>query len=101
MEPGHELTDVDFTGHRQQDDLGLTFMRARFFVQGIGRPVTRSGVFGSGGYHPDHRCFYSLPPGHVSGVAPLAQIVGGNLDLHGQIREFVRKVDRDLTATPD
>ena len=93
MEPGHELTDVDFTGHRQQDDLGLTFMRARFFVQGIGRPVIRSGVFGAGGY--------SLPPGQVSGVALLAQIVGGNLDLHGQIREFVRKVDRDLTATPD
>jgi hypothetical protein len=31
VEPGHELTDQGFTGHKHNDDLGLIYMNARYY----------------------------------------------------------------------
>lgn len=35
--PSAELTDRGFTGHKQNDDLGLIYMNARFYLPEIGR----------------------------------------------------------------
>jgi len=32
-----ELTDNGFTGHKHNDDIGLIYMNARYYVPGIGR----------------------------------------------------------------
>jgi RHS repeat-associated protein len=37
VEPEAGLTDVGFTGHRQQDNVGLIFMRARFYMPYLNR----------------------------------------------------------------
>ncbi|MBN1317593.1 MAG: RHS repeat-associated core domain-containing protein, partial [Anaerolineales bacterium] len=37
VEPTAELTDHGFTGHKMQSDVGLIYMRARYFVPGLGR----------------------------------------------------------------
>lgn len=37
VEPTAGLTDHGFTGHKHNDPLGLIYMRARFYVPGIGR----------------------------------------------------------------
>jgi RHS repeat-associated protein len=37
VEPSHDLTDQGFTGHKHNDDLGLVYMNARFYISGIGR----------------------------------------------------------------
>ncbi|MCP4422305.1 MAG: RHS repeat-associated core domain-containing protein, partial [Chloroflexi bacterium] len=34
---GDRLTDRGFTGHKENHDIGLTYMNARFYVPGIGR----------------------------------------------------------------
>ncbi|MCP4422224.1 MAG: RHS repeat-associated core domain-containing protein, partial [Chloroflexi bacterium] len=34
---GDRLTDRGFTGHKENRDIGLTYMNARFYVPGIGR----------------------------------------------------------------
>jgi RHS repeat-associated protein len=36
-EPTTQLTDMDFTGHRENRDIGLTYMNARYYVPAIGR----------------------------------------------------------------
>jgi RHS repeat-associated protein len=35
--PSQTITDRQFTGHQHNDDLGLIYMNARFYVPGIGR----------------------------------------------------------------
>jgi RHS repeat-associated protein len=35
--PAQQLTDQGFTGHKQNDDLGLIYMNARYYVGSIGR----------------------------------------------------------------
>ena len=35
--PSANLTDHGFTGHKHNDDLGLVYMRARYYVPGLGR----------------------------------------------------------------
>ncbi|MEM7335557.1 MAG: RHS repeat-associated core domain-containing protein [Chloroflexota bacterium] len=35
--PTADNTDMGFTGHRENRDIGLTYMNARFYVSGIGR----------------------------------------------------------------
>ena len=37
VEPAHALTDQGFTGHKHNDDLGLVYMNARFYISSIGR----------------------------------------------------------------
>ena len=37
VEQAHELTDQGFTGHKHNDDLGLIYMNARYYVGSIGR----------------------------------------------------------------
>ena len=35
VEPAHDLTDQGFTGHKHNDDLGLVYMNARFYISYI------------------------------------------------------------------
>ncbi len=37
VEPSHDLTDQGFTGHKHNDNLGLIYMNARYYVGSIGR----------------------------------------------------------------
>ena len=44
VEPAHELTDQGFTGHKHNDDLGLIYMNARYYVGYINRFISADSI---------------------------------------------------------
>src|SRR5690606_35230829 len=73
---GHTVTDRGYTGHRHNDDLGLIYMNARYYLPGIGRFVSADTIvpnpadpqsFNRYSYTLNNPLRYTDPTGHCTG----------------------------------
>jgi RHS repeat-associated protein len=93
---GHTVTDRGYTGHRHNDDLGLIYMNARYYLPGIGRFASPDTIvsdpadpqsFNRYSYSYNNPLKYSDPSGHcIDGVTTWACIaaaaaIGGGVGL--------------------
>lgn len=71
--PSTDLTERGFTGHRENRDIGLTYMNARFYVVGVGRFLTADTIVPDPGnpqaynrysYVRGNPLYYTDPSGH-------------------------------------
>jgi len=71
----NDVTDMGFTGHKHNDDLGLIYMNARFYVPGIGRFASPDSIvpdpvkpqsFNRYSYGYNNPVKYFDPSGHIA-----------------------------------
>jgi RHS repeat-associated protein len=87
--PSQTITDRQFTGHQHNDDLGLIYMNARFYVPGIGRFASADTIvpdptnpqqFNRYTYVLNNPMVYTDPTGHCVAQLPCPRIVEKGVD---------------------
>ena len=94
--PTSDLTDKGFTGHAQNDEVALIYMRARYYVPGVGRFASAdtsvpnpssSNAFNRYAYAAGNPLLYLDPDGHNPVIFGVMLVVAGVAAIVNQINQ--------------